>query len=279
MVDEEQSAVQRFLDVEEAATLLVSSLESVREESKHYSAASLGLDTASAAIAETASEYLALASQFGKLSTLLREIGMPAVVESQSALNESVNQTLQELAAAFTQAQDSLDAALAQRLSSLGTTLTAVHDALKESVDKRLSEVGNTLRESQDALKDVVGQRLSNVDSTLADVRDAVTQVNTALGDANRTITEGKQVSTDAAESMAEMRNFQEQKLSDFDKSIATMTNAVKSHGDQQAAIVGQLGVLEELASKPRIPEMLIWILIAGLGVGIATLIATIILG
>jgi len=99
MVDEQ--GVQNFLEIENAAIELIASLEAIKSETAHYSSASSSLDEARASFGPAAERFSALAVEFENLAKSFREIGMPALIESQVALGAAVDQKLGEIGKSF----------------------------------------------------------------------------------------------------------------------------------------------------------------------------------
>jgi DNA repair exonuclease SbcCD ATPase subunit len=142
MADEHGS--QKFLDIENAAANLVSSLEAIKDEAAHYSLASSSLDAARAAIAPAAEKYAALAGEFEVLAKSLREIGMPALIESQAALQSTVEAQLEDVNQSLEKSRDA------------SSTIVKEVDSLKRALDETRIQVVAAVGESTSAAEQVV---------------------------------------------------------------------------------------------------------------------------
>ena len=99
------SGAQKFLDIESAAANLVAALEALKIEIDHYSHASASLDEARSTIGPAADKYSTVAVELEALVASLREIGMPALVDSVSGLQAAVETQLAEVHRSLAEAQ------------------------------------------------------------------------------------------------------------------------------------------------------------------------------
>ena len=170
--------IQKFLDVEEAATNLSAALGVLNAEIGRYSTASESLEDVRAAIGPAADKYADLADQFDALAKALKEIGMPAVLDSQKALSETVAQSLAQVTTTLGQVNDGLEGAR-ESTAEVANSLTQMHQAHKDG----LSEVTKTLGQVNDGLK---GAREST-----AEVANSLTQLHQAHKDGLSEILQG----------------------------------------------------------------------------------------
>ena len=89
--------VGKFLDLEQRTTAFLEELEKLREETRHYSKAADGLDSALTQFSNVSERFGDLSNGLREVVETLKEIGTPELLKSSQALQEEVQHLREEV--------------------------------------------------------------------------------------------------------------------------------------------------------------------------------------